>query len=54
MPILYTCTCGNQTWIVFDDVVRCTMCHKDYDVQNTPVFDFNAKAAKELEEHEAA
>ncbi len=53
MDNVYTCICGNQTWIIMENVVRCTVCHTDYNVQLTPVSEFNAKVMEELEEEEA-
>jgi uncharacterized Zn finger protein (UPF0148 family) len=52
MDNVYTCVCGNQTWIILDGTVRCTMCHEDYAVQLTPVNEFNTKVMEQLEEEE--
>jgi hypothetical protein len=54
MSNVYTCICGNQTWIVFENFVRCTVCQREYEVQNTPVREFNDKVAEEVLECEAA
>jgi len=50
MADLYTCTCGNQTWQIFDIGVRCTKCNTEYPVQHMPVKEFNHSLTEELEE----
>jgi hypothetical protein len=50
MADLYTCSCGNQTWKIFDTGVRCTACNTEYPVQHTPVGEFNHAVTEELEE----
>lgn len=50
MTDLYTCSCGNQTWVIFDTGVRCTACKTDYVAQHTPVTEFNHMVTEELEE----
>ncbi len=52
MDNVYTCSCGNQNWIILEGAVRCTVCHTDFDVQMTSVHDFNAKVMEALEEEE--
>lgn len=54
MDNVYTCTCGNQTWIIFDNAVRCTVCTTQFTVQNTPVTEFNHSVTEQLEELEEA
>lgn len=46
----YTCSCGNQTWEIFDKGVRCTACEAEYVVQHTPVAEFNHTIAQAVEE----
>ena len=50
MADLYTCTCGNQTWQIFDTCVRCAACQAEYVTSHTPVAEFNSAITKELEE----
>ncbi len=50
MADLYTCTCGSQTWEIFDTGVRCTACKEEYPVQHMSVHDFNHAVNEELEE----
>ncbi len=50
MSDLYTCGCGNQTWQIFDTVVRCTACAQEYLTQHTPVGEFNHRVIQEVEE----
>ena len=50
MADLYTCTCGNQRWEIFDHGVRCTACQAEYVNQHTPVAEFNHALTQELEE----
>ncbi len=50
MADLYTCNCGNQTWQIFDTVVRCTACGTEFGTQHTPVLEFNEMVTQELEE----
>jgi hypothetical protein len=52
MENVYTCVCGNQTWIVMENAVRCTICHADFDVQLPPVREFNQRIMQEIEEQE--
>ncbi len=52
MDNVYTCICGNQTWIIMEGAVRCTVCHNDYNVQLSPVKEFNEKVLEEMEEEE--
>ncbi len=47
---LYTCSCGNQTWQIFDTVVRCSACGTEFAVEHMPVSEFNAIVTTELEE----
>jgi hypothetical protein len=41
MDNVYTCSCGNQTWVILDNAVRCAVCNEQFAVQLTPVRDFN-------------
>lgn len=50
MADLYTCSCGSQTWQIFDTVVRCTACGTEFATQHTPVLEFNEMVTQELEE----
>ncbi len=50
MADLYTCGCGNQTWEIFDTVVRCTACAQEYLTQHTAVSEFNHRVTQEMEE----
>lgn len=50
MADLYTCSCGNQTWEIFDTGVRCATCKTEYVTQHTPVGEFNHAVTEELEE----
>ncbi len=50
MADLYTCCCGNQSWQIFDTVVRCTTCGQEYLTQHTPVEEFNHRIKVEMEE----
>ncbi len=50
MPDLYTCSCGNQTWEIFDSGVRCAACKTEYVTAHTPVAEFNHIVTEELEE----
>jgi len=50
MTDLYTCSCGNQTWEIFDLGVRCTACKSEYFTSHTPVAEFNHTVTEELEE----
>jgi hypothetical protein len=50
MADLYTCSCGNQTWEILDNGVRCTACKTEYVTLHTPVSEFNSAVTKEMEE----
>ena len=50
MVDLYTCSCGNQTWEIFDTGVRCVTCKTEYVTPHTPVAEFNRAVTEELEE----
>ena len=52
MENVYTCTCGNQTWIISNTGVRCTACKEEFVTQVTPVKEFNSKVAEEVAELE--
>jgi hypothetical protein len=54
MEPLYTCSCGNQTWVILDNAVRCTACNERYEVVLTPVQEFNRMVAEEIQELEEA
>jgi hypothetical protein len=53
MTDLYTCSCGNQTWQIFDTGVRCPACKAEYPAQHTSVADFNHEIVEEMEEESA-
>jgi hypothetical protein len=48
----YTCVCGNQTWFVLEQAVRCAVCGKQFAVQMTPLDEFNAAVSELVEEAE--
>ena len=50
MADLYTCSCGHQTWEIFDNGVRCAACGTEYVTQHAPVATFNHMVTEELEE----
>jgi hypothetical protein len=50
MADVYTCACGNQTWMISDTGVRCTTCKTEYVTQHTPVEEFNHTVTEELED----
>ncbi len=50
MTELYTCSCGNQTWEIFDMGVRCTACQAEYLTRHEPVAEFNREITQEMEE----
>jgi hypothetical protein len=50
MADLYTCSCGSQTWEIFDTGVRCTGCEAEYVTPHGPVSEFNSAVTHELEE----
>ncbi|MGZ4811973.1 MAG: hypothetical protein ACXVZR_05690 [Terriglobales bacterium] len=50
MADLYTCSCGNQTWRIFDSIVRCATCDTEFVAQHTPVAEFNHAINVEVEE----
>ncbi|MBZ5567674.1 MAG: hypothetical protein LAN64_07465 [Acidobacteriia bacterium] len=50
MADLYTCSCGNQVWQIFDTVVRCTACNQEFLTQHTAVAEFNHRVTQELDE----
>jgi len=50
MADLYTCSCGSQTWEIFDTGVRCTACQAEYVAPHMPVAEFNSAITQELEE----
>lgn len=51
---LYTCSCGNQTWQVGENGVRCTSCNAVFNAQFTPVREFNEMVTKGVREAEEA
>jgi hypothetical protein len=53
MADLYTCSCGNQTWTIFDTGVRCTACQEEFVTFHTPVAEFNSTVMQEMEEEMA-
>jgi hypothetical protein len=50
MADFYTCRCGNQTWKIFENGVRCTVCGTEFVTQHTPVSEFNHTVTQEMEE----
>ena len=50
MTDVYTCSCGNQTWQIFETGVRCTVCGTEFVAQHMPVPEFNHMVSEELEE----
>jgi len=50
MADVYTCSCGNQTWQIFETGVRCTACATDFVAPHMPVSEFNHMVTQELEE----
>jgi hypothetical protein len=50
MADLYTCSCGNQTWRIFDSIVRCAACETEFVAQHMPVAEFNHAINVEVEE----
>lgn len=54
MENVYTCSCGNQTWIILENRVQCLACKETFDCQHTSVKDFNHMIAEEIEELEDA
>ncbi len=54
MEDVYTCTCGNRTWLILENVVRCAACDTEFPAQHTPVREFNRLVSEEVEELEEA
>ena len=54
MENVYTCSCGNETWVILDNAVRCTACKMVFAVPLTPVKDFNHLVSEEVQELEEA
>lgn len=50
MADLYTCSCGNQTWEIFDTGVRCVACETEFVTEHAPVAEFNHAIMQEMEE----
>jgi hypothetical protein len=50
MADVFTCTCGNQVWQIFDTGVRCTACKTEFITHHVPVAEFNHMVNQELEE----
>jgi hypothetical protein len=50
MNDLYTCSCGNQIWQIFDTGVRCMACQTEFVTQHMPVAEFNHAATQQMEE----
>jgi hypothetical protein len=50
MADVFTCTCGNQIWQIFDTGVRCTACKTEFITHHVPVSEFNHMVNIELEE----
>jgi hypothetical protein len=54
MENVYTCSCGNQTWMVLENSVRCTACNEVFTVAVPPVVEFNHMVLNEVLETEEA
>ncbi len=52
MENVYTCSCGNQTWLVLEQAVLCTKCNEKFPLQLMPVVEFNHKVLEEVQEAE--
>ncbi len=52
MENVYTCSCGNQVWIIAETVVRCTACNREFAADHMPVAEFNHGVLEEIEELE--
>ncbi len=52
MENAYTCSCGNQTWLVLEQAVQCIACNEIFPVQLMPVPEFNHKVLEEVVEAE--
>jgi len=50
MPDLYTCSCGNQTWEIYETGVRCVTCKTEFATRHTPVREFNHLVAENVQE----
>ena len=50
MADVYTCSCGNQTWQIFEAAVLCTACKTEFVAVHMPVAEFNHMVTEELEE----
>jgi hypothetical protein len=50
MEDVYTCSCGNQTWLILENVVRCAACNLEYPAQHTPVNEFNHMVNDKVQE----
>lgn len=50
MADMYTCSCGNQTWQIFDGIVRCASCEREFVAQHMPVIEFNHLISQAVEE----
>jgi len=50
MADMYTCSCGNQTWQVFEAAMRCAACGTEFVAPHMPVAEFNHMVTEELEE----
>jgi hypothetical protein len=52
MENVYTCTCGNQSWVLLENGARCTACKSEFDVPHFSVREFNRIVVEELKEEE--
>ncbi len=52
MENVYTCSCGNQTWLILETAVRCQACNREFTTEHTPVTQFNHAVLEEIEELE--
>ena len=50
MADMYTCSCGNQTWQVLEDIVRCVAGGTEIVAPHMPVQAFYHMVTLELEE----
>ena len=54
MENVYTCTCGNQTWMIMENHVQCTACKAAFSCLHTSVKEFNRMITEDIEELEDA
>jgi hypothetical protein len=54
MENVYTCSCGNQTWLVLEQAILCTKCNEKFPLQLMAVAEFNHLVLEEVKEAEEA